>query len=787
MLVQGSRSRLCRQAGGHSLEAPRRVGYACEMRTDRAFRLSFYTTLAISCLSLGVAEFYFIPWMMVLAVMAVGMIVLAYQKEGRWALNEELANILGLLIGASSLAWIYFQLPRSEEELVARGIPWPAGLLPHVGPLLLGLLLVKLFRPKRHADFWSIQIIGLMMMMLACVLTGEILFGLLLVAYFASVLWCLGLFYAHRQRLGGKRSTKNGISFLGDCEEGTPRSASFLGLGQALQRASVLLPISFMLFLLAPRRTDSEWIPYKLSTTRDIAMRTGTPTDIDLNHVGKIELSEKPAFEVTIEDSKGLPAGLAADQRFRANTLDYYRNGRWQRLVRAFPVKGEESPKVRLRANLELPDLGADQIRLQFRLNPQNAGNFVLAEPVLLGAQAGEFPYMRMDDSLSRNLFYEVTGTGTLMPYPNPFNREYTYEQVSLPQDENPVVPARHVSSDYLRYLINQRVPPEITDYTRDLLGALKSLTAEEGQLSSSGEVPPQYQRKVAEALENHLTSSGEFGYSLVLRRYNSSIDPTVDFLLNLKKGHCERFAAALALMLRSVGIPSRLVGGFRGGELLKPGVYEIREKHAHSWVEALVPDSDDPSKLYWLPLDPTPENELVELGFFDWWRLNWHNGRAIWRDLILEYDIVRQQQAFVAIAESVQQLDTWLYIFIGGFSLACGIMGVIFLRRYHAQRKRLRDIADGLHVPFYQRFLDVAGQRIQLRPASEQTPREFAAAAASRLADMALPVSLISIPECIVTYFYRVRFGGHPLNAAELAQIDSMICQLDAALKTPH
>ena len=38
-----------------------------------------------------------------------------------------------------------------------------------------------------------------------------------------------------------------------------------------------------------------------------------------------------------------------------------------------------------------------------------------------------------------------------------------------------------------------------------------------------------------------------------------------MDFLVNVKQGHCERFASALALMLRSQGIPSRVVVGFRG------------------------------------------------------------------------------------------------------------------------------------------------------------------------------------------------------------------------------
>ena len=47
----------------------------------------------------------------------------------------------------------------------------------------------------------------------------------------------------------------------------------------------------------------------------------------------------------------------------------------------------------------------------------------------------------------------------------------------------------------------------------------------------------------------------------------DSSLDPVEDFLVNRKQGHCEYFASALALLLRSIDIPSRVINGFKGGD----------------------------------------------------------------------------------------------------------------------------------------------------------------------------------------------------------------------------
>src|SRR5207244_7733846 len=103
---------------------------------------------------------------------------------------------------------------------------------------------------------------------------------------------------------------------------------------------------------------------------------------------------------------------------------------------------------------------------------------------------------------------------------------------------------------------------------------------------------------KIARALERYLSDSGEYHYSLTLTKADPQLDPVADFLFNTKVGHCNRFATALAVMLRSIGIPAQLVLGFRGADALGNGNYAVRQCYAHSWVEVFV-----------LRYDPVPEN----------------------------------------------------------------------------------------------------------------------------------------------------------------------------------
>ena len=96
------------------------------------------------------------------------------------------------------------------------------------------------------------------------------------------------------------------------------------------------------------------------------------------------------------------------------------------------------------------------------------------------------------------------------------------------------------------------------------------------------------------------------YRYSRMFRR-TPSVDPLLDFLFFEKRGHCEYFATAFALLARAAGVPARVVMGYRVGEQSPFGYYLVRDRNAHSWIEAWVPGEG------WTTRDATPSAELPQ------------------------------------------------------------------------------------------------------------------------------------------------------------------------------
>ncbi len=123
-----------------------------------------------------------------------------------------------------------------------------------------------------------------------------------------------------------------------------------------------------------------------------------------------------------------------------------------------------------------------------------------------------------------------------------------------------------------------------------------------------------------ANLIERYLKKN--YTYSLTVSPSQKGRDPIDDFIFYSKKGFCEHYATSMALMLRCLGIPSRIVNGFCGGEANRFGGYIIvRQSDAHSWVEALIDNK-------WIRLDPTPavpsgHPKTITL-FWDLVKMNW-------------------------------------------------------------------------------------------------------------------------------------------------------------------
>ncbi|WP_447003674.1 transglutaminaseTgpA domain-containing protein [Saccharothrix isguenensis] len=104
-----------------------------------------------------------------------------------------------------------------------------------------------------------------------------------------------------------------------------------------------------------------------------------------------------------------------------------------------------------------------------------------------------------------------------------------------------------------------------------------------------------------ATALYRHFTDGTQgYTYTTQTSDTNTSADALADFVLAGKKGFCEQYASAMAIMARSVGMASRVALGFTGG--FPTGDYQtITSQDAHAWVEIYFPGYG------WMVFDPTP------------------------------------------------------------------------------------------------------------------------------------------------------------------------------------
>jgi hypothetical protein len=464
----------------------------------------------------------------------------------------------------------------------------------------------------------------------------------------------------------------------------------------------------------------------------------------------------------------------------------------------------------------ELPDLGPIQYFLTFYVDTRLSHGLILAEPVVLSGNP-RIPYISLayeeKPMEAMALFQEQQGT--LFPASMPGPAQVTYQQVAVAAGGDGLGPALSVPPDPYRRnqgrpipLSENKVSQElfrqpvkgIRRWTKELLQQLVvegKLTRDDIQSSPLSQeilvLPLEKRAKVARALSDYLTYSGEYSYSLNLRREDLALDPAEDFLRNVKEGHCERFATGLALMLRSAGVPCRLVKGFRGAETrdgtrLGDGWYVVRHSHAHAWVEALVQGPD--KKLHWLILDPSPvvsDDESRTFSLSIWEQISWLWLRNLWRTFVLEYNTDQQRDTAQTLWNHLAPIRRFGVrqgpFFLGGGAVL--LVGLMCLRRVKARRKRPARLP--VELAFYGRLQAVLARHGRITQQPGQTPQEFGEAARKLLRTVPERAPVAEVPVQVVSLFYRARFGRQPLDAAERQAIDFKISNLAAILKGNH
>jgi hypothetical protein len=325
-----------------------------------------------------------------------------------------------------------------------------------------------------------------------------------------------------------------------------------------------------------------------------------------------------------------------------------------------------------------------------------------------------------------------------------------------------------------------------------------------------------------ARAIESYFKTG--FRYTLDLK--SAGDDPLSEFLFETREGHCEYFATAMTVMLRTLDIPARIVNGFQMGEYNElNGMYTVRESDAHSWVEAYFPRSAS-----WIEFDPTPAagiNDYTQGGllghlkgqlrrYTDALEVFWLNYivtldsdeqasimvdlqhrllkvkdrlladyvvAKVWtRNLINKLIVGRSWDAGemlkLLVGLTILALSSlWLYIFVShrkrkrlpptGYGPWWHRLFILPTWRRKLARRDYRQSA----VLFYEQMLATA-RRAGLVKQSHQTPIEFAAAS-----------GLAPIWE-ITAMYNQVRFGGAELNESESSRVSELLFELKRSIR---
>jgi protein-glutamine gamma-glutamyltransferase len=254
---------------------------------------------------------------------------------------------------------------------------------------------------------------------------------------------------------------------------------------------------------------------------------------------------------------------------------------------------------------------------------------------------------------------------------------------------------------------------------------------------------------------------------------------PVDEFLFDTRRGFCEHFASAFAVMMRAAGLPARVVLGYQGGEINPMGQYMIvRQSDAHAWTEVWLQGRG------WERYDPTAAvaPERIESGMSGarlagigarWGldapsrllhraRLTWDLFNAKWNDWVLGYGPDKQSSFMQSLGMERPDWRKMMLTLVALLAILVSVVSLLLLRRYRPARK---DPAARL----YGRFMRKAG----LPP----TPGESPGAYAGRLA--AAGIATPQAVERITRHYLAARYG--PNDPQELDALRTAVDEFPA------
>jgi transglutaminase-like putative cysteine protease len=476
-----------------------------------------------------------------------------------------------------------------------------------VGPALLDSLLaatvhlvlftavVKVFSARTYRDYAYLATLSLMMMLSSAILTVGTVY---LVGFTFYLLFAISTFISYEIKRSAELAARP--------PEGPFRAPAQnrAAIEKALSTATVSLTLGIavlaaVLFFVIPR--------YRTGYLTGLGMEqqniTGFSGSVNLGDIRKILQSNLVVMRVMVESGPREFQGV----KWRGVGLTSFDGVQW------FNDNTEQKPlsPASFQRFLIPPPAGWQNRRsrpLRYRVLLSPVSTDVVFAAAVPREVSGRIRVVTLDQTESLH----SPGHGYM-----PFSYE-VLSDAGVPSPESLRQDAGEYPAEIRRvYLALPEVEPRVADLARQITATAHN----------------NYDRTVA--IEQYLRTN--FTYTLDPKGIDPK-SPIASFLFEAKAGYCEYFAAAMAVMLRTQGVPSRLVNGFQTGTYNRVGKdFIVRGRDAHSWVEVYFPAHG------WVAFDPTPADpNPVVAGMFD----DYLDAAGLfWSEWIINYDFAHQVQ----------------------------------------------------------------------------------------------------------------------------------------------
>lgn len=691
-------------------------------------------------------------------------------EESRWQLSER----IGLVVVILSLPIFY--LDWKFQTVVVFGADQARSGITALTHFILFLSIIKLWQIKADRDWLFLYLISFFEILLAAGLSISPYFLVTLGLYMfcaLSTIVCFEIRRARRQlqhqetrllvapdsdllkRLAKHRRRTRRLS-------GDARRLPLVALSLLVLIFALALPI----FFITPRFGGGGALA---RSDGGITNMVGFSDQVSIGEIGQLQKSDRVVMHVRVDDAH---AEHKRTLVWRGVALDNFNGRAWRRSNREEEFKtGGERNLFQVGTTEAL-----ERLTMQtFFMEPMDTPVlFIAPRPIAI---QGALPFVGRDSE---------EGLTT---------REHALERLTYraysDTNEPPVerLRADHIPypEDKTRYLqLPTDIDPRIVNLTRELIVGARANNRYDA----------------ARAVEQYLKT--DFGYTLDMKA--GGADPLADFLFRVRAGHCEYFSTAMAVMLRTAGIATRVVNGFQAGEYNDAAdAYTVRQSDAHSWVEVYFPQNGA-----WVTFDPTPYEQetatVARQGLRG--RLSKYAEalELFWIQYVVAYDKQEQRSLATTVRgqlgvyrqTAAQIFEEWraglsawwskrqpsesnsnnrrsfmyvpvlIYIVIFVAVLLLAIRGWRWLQLRRARTKVVpTETHSSTAINFYNRMSRALETR-GLRRAQDQTPLEFA--------------TTTGMPEALlVTRAYnRVRFGAQDLSTAETARLEAWLRKIE-------